>query len=231
MNGSAFFLSFKQKSMKLFLKLFSVLITINIGIFSLSSCTEDWEESYLQVDQKTINASNSGETVTIPIETNSSWKVVKRNADWVTPDKASGTGDTQLQLTISPNTSNSRNGVITIVAGTEIAEIEIEQSASTSGKLSVTTGSCTITRTKTGTKYKYTITAQYTVSGGHLASETGVSFNGAKSSAIAPIKDGTHTATIYVTSSNSSYSVNYQAYGIKKSNGTYVYGSSKTKKI
>ena len=45
------------------------------------------------------------------------------------------------------------------------------------------------------------------------------------------IKDGTHTATIYVTSSNSSYSVNYQAYGIKKSNGTYVYGSSKTKKI
>lgn len=217
--------------MKLFLKLFSVLVAINTGIFSLSSCTEDWEEAYLQVDQRTITASNSGETITIPIETNSSWKVVKRNADWVAPDKVSGSGDTQLQLTISPNTSNSRNGIITIVAGTEVAEIKIEQSASTSGKLSVTTGSCTITRTKTGTKYKYTITAQYTVSGGHLASETGVIFNGSKSYMKGTIKDGTHTATIYVTSSNSSYSVNYQAYGIKKSNGTYVYGSSKTKKI
>ena len=81
------------------------------------------------------------------------------DASWVTFDKTSGTGNSELQISVGRNRSNKRTTIVTVCAGTESAEIEIEQAASTTGTLSVTTGACTIKREKSGSKYKYTITA------------------------------------------------------------------------
>lgn len=216
--------------MKLLLKAFLILVTLNASVLSLSSCSEDWEEAYLEIDRSNIEVSNSSTSVEISIETNSNWRVITKDVSWISFDKTSGSGSDKLVVNISQNTSNQRSCTATIVAGTEVAEIHITQSTSTSGTLSVTTGSCTITRVKSGSNYKYTVTATYNVKGGHLASECGIMFGNNKSKTIGTISDGTHTATLIVTTSNPSYTTNYKAYAIKKSNGTYVYGTSKTKK-
>lgn len=76
--------------------------------------------------------------------------MVTKNASWVTFDKTSGTGNSELQISVGRNRSNKRTAIVTVCAGTESAEIEIEQAASTTGTLSVTTGACTIKREKVG---------------------------------------------------------------------------------
>ena len=197
-------------NVKSIIKLLSILAILVASMFSVSSCTEDWEDAYLAIDQNNFSIPSSGETKTISIQTNSDWRVVTKNASWVTFDKTSA--------------------IVTVCAGTESAEIEIEQAASTTGTLSVTTGACTIKREKSGSKYKYTITAGYNVQGGHLASEVGIMFGNSPSKTTGTITDGLHKATAYVTTSNSNYTVTYRAYAVKKSNGAKVYGTTKTKR-
>lgn len=205
------------------------LAVLAIGAFAYVSCAEDWEDTYLTVEQTSFSVSSNGETITVPIKTNSDWKIVSP-ASWLSFDKTSGTGDSELQITVSRNSSNKRSAVVNICAGTEFQKIEIEQATSTSGTLSVTTGSCTMTRTKSGTQYKYTITATYNITGGHLASEAGIMFGNSVSKTTGTISDGQHTAKLTVTSSSASYSVTYKAYAKRKSTGAIVYGASKTKK-
>lgn len=212
-------------NVKSIIKLLSILAILVASMFSVSSCTEDWEDAYLAIDQNNFSIPSSGETKTISIQTNSDWRVVTKNASWVTFDKTSGTGNSELQISVGRNRSN-----VTVCAGTESAEIEIEQAASTTGTLSVTTGACTIKREKSGSKYKYTITAGYNVQGGHLASEVGIMFGNSPSKTTGTITDGLHKATAYVTTSNSNYTVTYRAYAVKKSNGAKVYGTTKTKR-
>ena len=212
-------------NVKSIIKLLSILAILIASMFSVSSCTEDWEDAYLAIDQNNFSISSSGET-----QTNSDWRVVTKNASWVTFDKTSGTGNSELQISVGRNRSNKRTTIVTVCAGTESAEIEIEQAASTTGTLSVTTGACTIKREKSGSKYKYTITAGYNVQGGHLASEVGIMFGNSPSKTTGTITDGLHKATAYVTTSNSNYTVTYRAYAVKKSNGAKVYGTTKTKR-
>ena len=216
--------------MKPVFKLFFMLFALVFGTSLLLSCSEDWEDVYLSIDKTILSAGNSRETATISIQTNTDWKVVTRNASWVTFDQTSGSRDGELQMTIGRNSSNKRTGTVAVCAGTEYAKIKVEQAASTSGTLSVTTGSCTITRTKSGSSYKYTITATYTVFGGHLASEAEIMFGNSKSKTIGTITDGTYTATAFVTTTNSNYTVTYKAYAMNKSTGATVYETSKTKK-
>lgn len=218
-------------NVKSIIKLLSILAILVASMFSVSSCTEDWEDAYLAIDQNNFSIPSSGETKTISIQTNSDWRVVTKNASWVTFDKTSGTGNnSELQISVGRNRSNKRTAIVTVCAGTESAEIEIEQAASTTGTLSVTTGACTIKREKSGSKYKYTITAGYNVQGGHLASEVGIMFGNSPSKTTGTITDGLHKATAYVTTSNSNYTVTYRAYAVKKSNGAKVYGTTKTKR-
>ena len=141
-------------NVKSIIKLLSILAILIASMFSVSSCTEDWEDAYLAIDQNNFSISSSGETKTISIQTNSDWRVVTKNASWVTFDKTSGTGNSELQISVGRNRSNKRTTIVTVCAGTESAEIEIEQAASTTGTLSVTTGACTIKREKSGSKYK-----------------------------------------------------------------------------
>ena len=216
-------------NVKSIIKLLSILAILVASMFSVSSCTEDWEDAYLAIDQNNFSIPSSGETKTISIQTNSDWRVVTKNASWVTY-KTSGTGNSELQISVGRNRSNKRTAIVTVCAGTESAEIEIEQAASTTGTLSVTTGACTIKREKSGSKYKYTITAGYNVQGGHLASEVGIMFGNSPSKTTGTITDGLHKATAYVTTSNSNYTVTYRAYAVKKSNGAKVYGTTKTKR-
>lgn len=211
-------------NVKSIIKLLSILAILVASMFSVSSCTEDWEDAYLAIDQNNFSIPSSGETKTISIQTNSDWRVVTKNASWVTFDKTSGTGNSELQISVGRNRSNKRTAIVTVCAGTESAEIEIEQAASTTGTLSVTTGACTIKREKSGSKYKYTI------KGGHLASEVGIMFGNSPSKTTGTITDGLHKATAYVTTSNSNYTVTYRAYAVKKSNGAKVYGTTKTKR-
>lgn len=204
-----------------------------ISVASLSSvysCSEDWEDTYLEVDQTTLNVSKGGETKTLSIQTNTDWKIVAKDTSWVSFDKTSGTGNSEVQITIGSNSSNKRTGTLTVCAGTEFVKIEIEQAASTTGTLAVTTGNCTIKREKSGSQYRYTITAEYYIQSGHLASEAGILFGNSASKTMGNIASGTHTATAFVTSSSPTYTVTYKAYAVKKSNGAKVYGTSKTKK-
>ena len=204
-----------------------------ISVASLSSvysCSEDWEDTYLEVDQTTLNVSKGGEIKTLSIQTNTDWKIVAKDTTWVSFDKTFGKGNSEVQMTIGSNSSNERNTTLTLWAGTEFVKIKIEQAASTTGTLSVTTGACTIKREKSGAKYKYIITAEYYIQGGHLASEAGILFGNSASKTMGTIASGTHTATATVTTSSPTYTVTYKAYAVKKSNGAKVYGTSKTKK-
>lgn len=204
-----------------------------ISVASLSSvysCSEDWEDTYLEVDQTALNVSKGGETKTLSIQTNTDWKIVAKDTTWVSFDKTSGKGNSEVQITIGSNSSNERSTTLTLWAGTEFVKIEIEQAASTTGKLSVSTENCTIKRQKIGSQYEFTITAEYYVQNGHLASEAGILFGNAASKTTGTITSGFHTATIYVKSTSPTYTVTYQAYAVKKSNGAKVYGTSKTKK-
>lgn len=178
--------------MKLFIRLTLVLAALAAGAFAFASCTDDWEETYLSVGQTSFDVPSGGETLTVPINTNSSWRVVLPTS-WVSFDKNSGNGDDELNITVPRNSSNKRSGEVNICAGPEFQTIKIEQAASTSGTLSVTTGSCTITRVKSGSSYKYTIKANYTVRGGHLASEAGVVFGNTTVKNGDTITDGQHT--------------------------------------
>lgn len=215
--------------MKFFIRLTLVLAALAAGVIAFASCTDDWEETFLSVGQTSFDVPSGGETLTVPINTNSSWRVVSPTS-WCSFDKTSGNGDDELNITVSRNSSNKRSGEVNICAGTEFQTIEIEQAGSTSGTLSVTTGSCTITRVKSGSSYKYTIKAIYTVRGGHLASEAGVMMGNRTAKNTGTISDGQHTATFVVATSSSSYTVSYKAYAKRKSDGKYVYGTTQTKR-
>ena len=67
-------------NVKSIIKLLSILAILVASMFSVSSCTEDWEDAYLAIDQNNFSIPSSGETKTISIQTNSDWRVVTKNA-------------------------------------------------------------------------------------------------------------------------------------------------------
>ena len=56
-------------NVKSIIKLLSILAILIASMFSVSSCTEDWEDAYLAIDQNNFSISSSGETKTISIQT------------------------------------------------------------------------------------------------------------------------------------------------------------------
>lgn len=202
------------------------------GMASLSSCSEDLDEVQLAVDETYLNVGEAGGTVTVSIRANADWKVATGNHSWVSFDRTSGSGDGELKITVEQNSYGQRSGMFVIYAGTEYVQVEIVQAESTTG-LSITTENCTITRTYDYNrwKYVYTITAFYTISGSHLASECGVLINNNKYESGRTVSDGRLSVQtkIYLSSSDS-LQVTYQVYAVNKLTGKTIYGASKIQK-
>ncbi len=49
-------------NVKSIIKLLSILAILVASMFSVSSCTEDWEDAYLAIDQNNFSIPSSGET-------------------------------------------------------------------------------------------------------------------------------------------------------------------------
>jgi len=86
------------------------------------------------VDYVAANASQlyvvkEGEARTVNISSNIDWSV-ESNADWISTDLSSGSGDTKLVITIDENEVNiNRSGTITISGGSELVTIIVYQDA------------------------------------------------------------------------------------------------------
>lgn len=211
--------------MKSKFRLFFMLFICMLGMYSLSSCSEDWDEAQLAVDNTKLNVGAAGGALTISIRINTDWKVVTGNHSWLSFDRTSGSGDSELKITVEQNSSARRVGKFIIYAGAEYVEIEVEQC-----ELRVTTGDCKITRKyNSSTKmHEYTIKVYYTVLDSYLASEYGVLINNTKYKSTGDSSGGKWYIQTTESSTSSTYTVTYQAYAVNKTTGETVYGASET---
>lgn len=192
-------------------------------VLMLVSCEDDWEAPYMKVTGTEYNISGAASQISIPIETNSGWRIVSSVPSWITIGSMDGSGTSELVVDVAENTSFARSCDLLIAANTNVETVKITQSASTSGRLSVTTGDCTVT----GLLGKYTLTIGFTVANPHLASSAGVEIDGKKYRCEGKLSSSYNYVQVTLTA----LSVNgleYRAYAVNKSTGQYVYGSTKT---
>ena len=85
---------------------------------------------YLAANASQFFIGEEGESRSISISSNMDWTVVIDSTDWISTDVSSGTGDSQLNITIDANEQNlRRSGTLTITGGTESVTILVNQDA------------------------------------------------------------------------------------------------------
>lgn len=207
--------------MKKIFRLFLMLTAVAFSTSSLTSCSDDLEEPYINIQQKEFRVNSVGEKVAVPIESNGRWQIISPVPEWVTIENAVGSGTSELIIDVASNSSFERSCNLVLAANVKIETIKLTQSASTSGKLSVSTGSCTVD----GWLGHYTLTFSFTVINPHLASRAGIIYNGQQYQCS---ELGSYCTVQISANSLNPYGGSYQAYAIDKSTGKYVYGSTKT---
>lgn len=182
----------------------------------LSSC---WEDYYIDIEQEVAtdeivyNVDAAGGTITIPIRCNTDW-FIWNPPYWIIPNVESGTGNHELSVEVSGNTSYARTGTINIVAGTEVKTVTISQDVATSGTLAVKTVSCYVSR------QTQTLQASIYITSAHLASEAGVIVDGKTYKLNTTLKNGLNDIEV----SKIKVGGICQAYARNRYTGEYVYG-------
>lgn len=203
-------------------KLYKYLF-VGLALTVLSSC---WKDYYIDIEQEVTtdevvyNVAAMGENITIPIRCNTDW-FIWNPPYWIIPNVESGTGDYNLSVEVSRNTSYDRTGVINIVAGTEVKTVTIKQGIATSGALSVTTSSCYVSR------QTQTLHASIYISSAHLASEAGVIVDGKTYKLSTTLKEGFNDIEVNKIKVGGTC----QAYAKNKNTGEYVYGAKLSYRI
>ena len=102
------------------------------------------EAGHITADASKFNFDAVGGDQTLSVKANVGWKLTKQNLDWLTLKPSSGTGDYDVTLTASENTTDSdRKGTLILCNsdGTkEVKKIDVEQKAL---QLSISTSSAT----------------------------------------------------------------------------------------
>lgn len=191
-------------------------LLVGFALTVLSSC---WEDYYIDIEQEVAtdevvyNVDAAGETITIPIRCNTDW-FIWNLPNWIIPDVESGSGNHELSVEISCNTSYARTGFINIVAGTEVKIVTILQDIATSGTLAVETFSCYVSR------QTQTLHASIYLTSAHLASEAGVIVDGKTYKLSTTLKNGINDIEV----SKIKVGGICQAYAKNRYTGEYVYG-------
>lgn len=197
------------------------MFALSFSTIIFLSCSDDWEEPYLNISDSEISVSSSGEQVLVPIETNSHWRVLSSLPSWVTMEQTEGDNSSELVIDVASNSSFQRICKLVVAANAVTKNIKLTQAASTSGTLSVTTGDCTVT----GFFGKYTLTFDFTVKNPHLASEAGIMVGNNKY----PCETlGSYCFVQVSLQTLNPYGGTYQAYAYDKVHNKYVYGKTKT---
>ncbi len=87
---------------------------------------------YIAASTGQLYIGEEGEIRSIVVSSNMDWTVTS-NANWISTDLSSESGDAQLNITIDANEQNvSRSGTVTIAGGTESVSVVVHQDASVS---------------------------------------------------------------------------------------------------
>lgn len=98
-------------------------------IFFLFSCGEEKEAepNILSINPESLTVAESGETLTVSINSNTDWKANSTN-DWISFSPAFGTGDEDLQVMVSPNpNSESREGNVRVSISGLVRNLKVNQ--------------------------------------------------------------------------------------------------------
>ncbi len=221
MDGFRFSYFKETKMNKIFSKKLFVAFTLFVGVSALVSCGDEWEAPFVQADNTEYSIPNTESQFVIKLESNRNWKIFSEVPEWLQISQTEGGGTTDLQVVASANNSYARTANLLVVAGTAAETISISQQASTSGRLTVETGNCSVT----GFLGNYTITVGFTLGNPHLASEAGVEVNGKKYKCEEALK----TSNVVQVAMNTLTvgNVSCRAYARNKLTGEYIYGSTK----
>ncbi len=196
------------------------LTAVVLCVATFLSCSDDWEEPYLHIADDELTTNSAGGTLAIPVECNTHWQVLSCPT-WVTVDSPEGNGTSELLLNVAANNSFARSGNVVIAANAVVQTVALTQQASTSGRLSVVTGSYTVS----GFLSNYTLTFDFTISNPHLASSAGIIYGGQK---IPCSQLGSYNYVEISLKTFNPYGGTYQAYAVNASTGNIIYGSIKT---
>ncbi len=104
-----------------------LLMMVAMTTVGLTSCGSDEEPDQVSVNMPSVNFSENGGTQIIQVLSNTKW-TVSNTTNWLTVAPIQGSGNGQFTITASANTEkNSRNGALTITAGTASAFITVNQ--------------------------------------------------------------------------------------------------------
>lgn len=107
----------------------SIELEVTVGQSS-RTFTVFQKDTLLVSSPDAVMASNEGATLTIPVEANTTWEVIKPDwkANWVTFTPASGAGKGEVTFVVSPNTAlRARSVELIISAGSITRSITISQ--------------------------------------------------------------------------------------------------------
>lgn len=115
----------------------SSIITITAGTvirtITITQSGVPLPQDSLNISATSLNINSNQKDTFIQILSNRSWTIDNPN-DWITLNTLSGTGNTNLNVSIGANTiSNNRTGVITITAGSNTKFLTINQQGKSSG--------------------------------------------------------------------------------------------------
>lgn len=102
----------------------SIELEVTVGRAS-RSFTVYQKDTLLVSASDAVMASNEGTTLTIPVEANTKWEVVKPDfrANWVTFTPASGVGKGEVKFVVSPNTALRARSVELIISAGSISRV------------------------------------------------------------------------------------------------------------
>lgn len=114
------------------IKIHSWLLIAVIGLFA-QSCTED-NDGHLDLSSESFTGvSADGETLSVGVSSDMSWKVTSSQPGWCSVAPATGRGDGNVTVTVAPNIETAtRRAVITVSAasGAPTRMVEVVQNAS-----------------------------------------------------------------------------------------------------
>ena len=92
-------------------KFFSILFSA-IVMAGLASCADDVQQmaSQISVDPGSVTIESGGLSFVATVKADGIW--TSTSPDWVTLSPAYGTGDTQVSITVAPNSDATRSGKI-----------------------------------------------------------------------------------------------------------------------
>ncbi|MBR4771835.1 MAG: DNA/RNA non-specific endonuclease [Bacteroidales bacterium] len=191
--------------MKKTIRIFMAMATL----LTVLSCGKPEEAPYLSISFPSVSVDQAGKTVDLTVYSNTSWSA-SSDAPWITVSPTSGSGNTDVKVTVAENKDEARKGVVTFSWGGSPATLTVQQASGKKEEPVPEDGSITIAQLRKfydegQVKDKFNTAARYIIQGSVISDYRQDGLDNYTSVRAMVISDGTAGIMLYCDSNNTEF--------------------------